>query len=56
MMQCPTIDRKKWPFVMGDDYFSAIKLIASVKDVVDSISSDAAVKLINRFAHCHQCY
>jgi hypothetical protein len=37
---------------MGDDYFSAIKLIAFVKDFVDSISCDA---VINRFAHYHQC-
>jgi hypothetical protein len=46
------LDGKKWRSVMGDDYFSAIQLIASVKDVVDSISCDAT---INRFAYCHQC-
>jgi hypothetical protein len=53
MLQCRIIDGIKWRSVMGDDYFSAIKLIAWVKDVVDSrpISCDAA---INRFAHCHQ--
>jgi hypothetical protein len=43
---------KKWRSVMGDDYFSAIKLIAYVKDAVDSISCDAVIK---RFAHCPQC-
>jgi hypothetical protein len=37
---------------MGDDYFLAIKFIAYVKDV-DSISCDA---VINRLAHCDQCY
>jgi hypothetical protein len=38
--------------VMGDDYISAIKFIACVKDVVNNVSCDAA---INRFEHCHQC-
>jgi hypothetical protein len=40
------------PLCMGDDYFSAYELITCVKDVVDSISCDAA---INRVAHCYQC-
>jgi hypothetical protein len=35
---------------MDDDYFSALKLIASVKDDVDSISCDA---VLNRYVHCH---
>jgi hypothetical protein len=33
--------------VMSDDYFSALMLIASEKDVADSISHDL---IINRFA------
>jgi hypothetical protein len=37
------LDGKKWRSVMGHDYFSAIKLIACVKDVVASISCDAAI-------------
>ena len=35
---------------MGDDYFSALKLIACEKEVVDSISCDA---VINRFSQLH---
>jgi hypothetical protein len=46
------LDGKQWRSVMGDDYFSAIKLIACVKYVLDSILCDAVV---NRFAHCHKC-
>jgi hypothetical protein len=52
MLLCRSIDDKKWCSVMGDDYFSALKLMAFEKDDVDSSLCDA---VINRYAHCHQC-
>jgi hypothetical protein len=47
MLQSPILDGKKWRSVMGDDYFSAINLIACVKDIADSILCHAAIKKKN---------